>query len=306
MAGTYADHGYYGTSSEHGKHGSIRYEELTVSQLRKSPGNKRAFNERRARAYAAELDEFRLGVISVSWRDGAYWVIDGWHRVGSCRLAGREKVRALVHVGLTVADEAREFDKQNTDRVRISAGDEFWARIDYHEPNAMAVLNICRSAGIRILTPGASGSAPGVNSPGDTKAFSALQATCLRFGETVLRDTLMTLRDAWPDEPRALGSAPLVWVSSFIATYSRHPNFDRASLVGAMQRVNFMTVLQRIQGMSGARGAMTKGSASSTKYGSASARSVFLDLYNWRRRRPLPPVGMSELTRLSRGQNPWE
>ena len=177
---------------------------LDPTKLQKSPGNKREYDEKRSAKYGRNWDSFLAGTIHCAFRDGIYWCIDGWHRRNGAIFAGESTVRVLVIHGYSEADDARAFDFLNTERVKISAANEFWARVDYGHPTALAVMDVCTKADVRLPVPSPSGSIGTKQYRTDVcAAFAALQLVVDRDGPECLFETLKTIRAAWPDDPRA-------------------------------------------------------------------------------------------------------
>jgi len=281
---------------------------LPPAILQKSPGNKREYDEKRSARYGRDYDQFLAGTSHASYRDGVYWCIDGWHRRNGAVLGGVATIRVLVMHGYSEADDARAFDFLNTERVKISAANEFWARVDYRHPTALTVMDVCGKAGVRLPTPGPSGSiGTKTKRPDVCGAFAALQIIVDRDGAECLLETLRTIRAAWPDDPRALEASPLLWISSFRALYGSHPDYSQERLRNRLATVAFVTLIQRVKALDGARGAGRAGSDNGTNRGRGiSPREVLLGIYNvGLRTHKLPEASQSDMKRSSIGQNPW-
>jgi hypothetical protein len=279
---------------------SVRYMDIPVESLLKSPGNKRAFNEERARDIASRWDPFLAQTAAVSDRDGQFFAIDGWTRIGAARFANRTTMGCMVCTGMTPADEAKAFDILNTNRVRISAENQFWSRIDYGEPVAIQVKRVCDALGIRLVS----------RPPQDataSRAYAALQTIVARHGEKVLEETLTVLRRVWPDEPKCLESTTVLWFGGFLTLYGDHPNFSTRKFVERVRRVSLATFWQRVQTIRGARAATDSG-GSSSMYGPPAARMVLVDLYNRQveEANRLPDATQADMRRKGAGQNPWK
>lgn len=278
---------------------------VPLEMLRKSPGNKRAYSETKARRLAATYDEFLAGAIHVVYRDGLYWVVDGWHRSNAARAAGRRSVLAIIAVGYSAQDDARAFDTLNTVRTRITSGDEFWARVDYGHPTAVGVLDVCERLGIEVLQTYASGAPSGSSAKrlNATRAYTALQSVAERHGFDVLELALSAIKSAWPSDPRGLDALTIAYVASFIALYRRHPYWAYTQFTSALTKQSVSTIHQRIKTLDGARGTRDNGVMN---WGSRNARDVLVAVYNHGlKRRRLPEATPSDLKRASLGQNPW-
>jgi hypothetical protein len=272
----------------------VRVLKISLTQLLKSPGNLRTSNEVRARQLAAKWDDFYAGTVHVSHRDGHMYVIDGWHRVLAARIRGEKSIWATIIEGYGEAEEALAFDILNTKRVRIGSGAEFWARIMHGEPIATEVLAICQALDITIVD-----TDHPVRTPGETRAYSSLQWVHREFGPEVLRETLLLLREAYPQDPKALYAELLGGLAAFVALYRIHPHWSHKHFVLALANLSPNVLLQRAHSLSGA--------ISGTSRGTDYFRQVLLAVYNWRMSsRRLPDTTAGERHRIyNLHQNPW-
>lgn len=74
--------------------------------------------------------------------DGSYWIIDGQHRLGGARLAGKQNIECDVRSGLTLEEEAKLFDELNGQRSHVQAIDRYKARLFYNDPAAVEITQI--------------------------------------------------------------------------------------------------------------------------------------------------------------------
>lgn len=279
------------------------FQRIAPTALLKSPGNKRVVNDRRVAELARNYDPFLAGTVHVSSRDGLFYTIDGWHRVSAAVLAAVPQINVMVIHGYSEADDARAFDLLNTNRVRISAGDEFWARVDYREPVAISVMNVCSQLGI-VVAKGVGGNQSA--KPNIVTAYSALQSVAARFGPDVLRRDLAVIRASWPDDGRALEATNILWIGSFLALYESHPDWSSERFAKTLGKIASITLGQRVKAFDAARGNVGRGGESGGVLGKKTARDVLLDIYNrGLRSRQLPEATQSDLKRASLGQNPW-
>lgn len=106
---------------------------LPAANLFADPTYQRPVDEARARKMAKEWDRRLAGVIEVSDRGEhaapRYAVIDGQHRwAATLRLDDTAMIVATVHEGLTVADEAKLFDRLNRERKKVNIFEHYKAR----------------------------------------------------------------------------------------------------------------------------------------------------------------------------------
>ena len=134
------------------------------------------------------------GVVTLSKRaDESLWIIDGQHRVGGAIIAGKTHVRAIIHEGLSIEEEAYLFDKLNNIRSVVSAIDRFRARLVYKDPEALEIKRIVEEFG------GSIASRPGRQTRDDTavRAVASLERVHKQGGANTLRQVLTVIRDAW-------------------------------------------------------------------------------------------------------------
>ncbi len=145
---------------------------------------------------ATNWDWSLCGTLSVSYRDGWFWVTDGWHRVEAARKVGITDLPCRIYVGKSRSDEATQYRKQNNaPRKKMSAFDDFKAALvqtgDDADPVVFEVLRVCESLPQRVLcTPG--------NEDGAAK-LSALKSAyqiCKKNGPDALYWILKVIQDS--------------------------------------------------------------------------------------------------------------
>lgn len=191
-------------------------------------------DERRINDMAAAFNPNALGTITVSKRDnGRLVILDGAHRVAAAKQAGhKERMRANVHTGLSLEQEAELFVLLNTFK-QPSAVSRFLARVIQKEPVAVKIEQIAKAHGWKINL---------LNADGYLKAVDALErvyrdgAGTLAPGEhpQALEWVLDILTAAW-EHDKASASAP-----HLLALAQLHGRFgaavDSARLVTEMRQ----------------------------------------------------------------------
>ena len=175
---------------------------LAVDELFVDYSYQRAADKRRARALAAGWDRRLAGVVEVSDRGAGssprYAVIDGQHRVLAARLLGRGQapvmVVATVHEGLTVADEARLFDRLNRERRRTSTWDHWRARKSAGDDGVVAIESVVAQVGCAHHVELRIDNAP---REGNVRCTATLEKLAALGGVDLVRDTLDLIVDVW-------------------------------------------------------------------------------------------------------------
>jgi hypothetical protein len=78
----------------------------------------RPTSTKQVNAISENFDESKLGFLTVSSRDGKYYILDGAHRATVMRKLGYTHANCLVLEGMTFEMEAEYFRTQNDNRRR--------------------------------------------------------------------------------------------------------------------------------------------------------------------------------------------
>ena len=167
---------------------AVRVEELFVDQSYQRPADMG-----RARTLAAAWDRRPAGVIEVSDRGQGqqprYAVIDGQHRWEAARLRDPQALLvASIHEGLSVAEEARLFDRPNRERRRRSTWDHWHARTGSGDPDVLAIEEVVTDLGLRIDP------AP---REGNVRCTATLEKLVALGGTDLARETLQLIVGVW-------------------------------------------------------------------------------------------------------------
>lgn len=119
--------------------------------------------------------------------DGLYELIDGQHRATAAATAGLHRLPAVIVEARETADRARVFQRLNTARVAIGAGQVFRASLAAGEPEASTIAACAARAGSRLVLHNRMARDC---EPGDTLAVAALRSVLHAHGEAVLERVL--------------------------------------------------------------------------------------------------------------------
>jgi hypothetical protein len=134
---------------------------------------------------ATNFDPDAFGVIVINRRDtGETAIIDGGHRVAALYDMGwdDQKVQAVIHQGLTVAEEARIYAILNKERTKPKATDIFRADVTAGFPDALEVQSVLDKHGLKVVN---SPKARGIRSIGTCRRLH-------KIGGTELLDKVLT------------------------------------------------------------------------------------------------------------------
>ena len=98
----------------------------------------------------AEFDENKIDVKTVSYRDGKFYLVDGWHTAVLLLLMGEKTMTVKIVNNMSRDDEAKFFARQNKGKVRVSAKDTFFSLLEGHEERETNIFNICKERGYNL------------------------------------------------------------------------------------------------------------------------------------------------------------
>lgn len=197
---------------------NVRPSELTMPVYQRTP------NPARVNKIARDFDPDAIGAVTLARReDGTFVVIDGGHRVGACRTLGyNEKILAIVHDGLTIAEEAALFLSLN-DVKAVGLVDKHRASVYAEVPDALTVDKIVTRHGWEVHKNAGNGR---INAVG--ALYSALKIRKDRKeGEAILDATLAIITGAWGLDKEA-SQKPLI--EGIAKVLHRYPDADRARI----------------------------------------------------------------------------
>lgn len=171
-----------------------RIRTVKLGDLRVSPTAQRDLNQARVNKIVDSLDMERLGTLTVSQRDGYFWIIDGQHRYNALKTFFGEgyedwEVEAWCYFDLTEKQEAEKF-LQHNEVLAVSAYDRFRLSVEAERPLESDVDRIVRSLGLKVAK---------AQSHGSISAVTALTSAYSKYGPRGLVGTLYVIREAFGD-----------------------------------------------------------------------------------------------------------
>lgn len=136
-----------------------------------------------------DFDPEYLGLPVVNFREGHYFIIDGQHRIESCKAflgEGQWESQSLecrVYEGMTLEQEADMFDRLNT-QLTVAAFDKFQVRCTARRPDELAVYRIVEKAGLTVTA------SKGLGADNAVTAVSTLMRVYRAYGGEVLARSL--------------------------------------------------------------------------------------------------------------------
>lgn len=191
---------------------------------------------------ADEFDETLIGTITVSKREGLYFVIDGQHRVMLAKTLGIDGLMSLVYEGLTYEEEANYFNRLNNangEQKRLRRTDIFNASVEAKDPKSTDIKNIIEGLGFRIS-----------EASGDNiiTAIGTIEKIYKKYGGEGLKETLKISKDTWNGERYSLNNMVLDGMAEFLNIYDKEPNFDKKTFITQLSKVAPIKIQREAKG----------------------------------------------------------
>lgn len=164
---------------------------VDVADVFADPTYQRPLDAGRARKIADTWDRRLAGILEVSDRGDTtprYAVVDGQHRWAAAQHAGIAFMVANVHTGLSVADEAKLFDRLNRERRRITTWDHWNARKAAGDADVASIETAVAAVGLTVDTAARAG---------HVRCTSTLEKLHALGGPDLVKRTLQLIVDVW-------------------------------------------------------------------------------------------------------------
>lgn len=166
---------------------SLRW--VPIAKMRVNPLAQRDLNQSRVDHLAANLDLEQIGTPTVNNRDGAYYIIDGQHRIEALIQIGWEDqaIQCWTYSGLSEQDEAEKFLKLN-DVLTVNSMAKFRAGVHAGRTVPCDIDRIVRAQNLCV-------SADKID--GAIGAVGTLERVYHRDGPAAMAKALRIIRDAY-------------------------------------------------------------------------------------------------------------
>ena len=203
----------------------------------------RELNDDRVHKIAAEFDERIANEPKVSCRNGRYYVFDGQHTIAARKLLNGGKdlpIRCKVFYGLTESDEALLFAQQTGVSAKLTAGAKFRALIYGGEEDAMAFLKATESVGLYLDYKQTRGKKR-------LACISTAFELYKRVGDSLYREAMQTIMDAWGGDPDSLRAETVRGVVEFVNLYAGE--YNRRRLVTRLRQTDPLVIFREGRAM---------------------------------------------------------
>lgn len=218
---------------------------IAVADLFADDTYQRPLDPARARKMGAAWERRLAGIVEVSDRGEnsapRYAVIDGRHRWAAAELAGIDVLVANVHTGLTLADEAKLFDRLNRERRRITTWDHWNARRAAGDHTVLAIERAVAAVGLAIDP------AP---KAGNVRCTATLEKLHALDGPDLISAVLNVAQEAWGRDVAGF-DAPIVHGLGLVL-FHLHSDLDPRRLVESLLDVrpqNLKAAAANLRGM---------------------------------------------------------
>jgi hypothetical protein len=197
---------------------------LRVGDLQVDGYVQRTYNANHAENLAKDWDPEQIGIFKVSRREsGAVYVLDGQHRRGAMLKLGMDddKIFALVYLGLTKAEEAQIFLRDNVNNRKPTVVDIFRLQVAAEVPEAVEINDVLREHGLHVAL------------AGDAHSISAVGALRWLYdmgGVKAIDRTLSMIADAWGPEVRSAREGNLLKGMGYVLLNVSGGKLDVSSL----------------------------------------------------------------------------
>ncbi len=225
------------------KNWSHKVRPVRIAEMRVPPVDvvQRRFSQAQAEEYAADFDPNKIGIPSVNFRGGVYWIVDGQHRVEAIKLyfapSDPGSIDCNVYNDLTDAEMAELFIGLNTRRA-VNRYSLFQIACTAERTRETDIRRIVESNGLKI----------GQTKESDT--VSAVQSLCKiydRSGSVVLGQTLRALRDGLSGDPLAFDGHLMQGAAGLFNRYNGKTNEKQLARALTSVRNGASTILRRAE-----------------------------------------------------------
>lgn len=229
----------------------------------------RSVEEAHCKRMAKNWDDSLVGVLSVSHRDGQFFLIDGQQRFTVKTQYHGDldyEFDVVMYEGLTIKDEGRMFLSFNRDHKAVTAYDKYKVAVTIGEPDELAVDKIVKKLGYRV------GQRSGAKTIG---CVSTLLRVYKQMGEDVLKQSLEMTARLYGQSDDPWNATFVEGLAIFINRYSKDVHFEYEGIYSSLCKVPVAALVQEAR----------MGNSNNRAVGQM-AEAIF-SRYNARRRRKL-------------------
>lgn len=191
------------------------------------PVYQRATNLERVQKIAEEFDPVSLGLLTLSYRAGKFYLAEGAHRYLAMLKRDMDLWTFKVLTGLTEDDEIRIFKEQDKNKRLIGSFDEFSSGLLIKDAVCVLIEDITKQYGFNIVRC--------KNTFNQISSVDGLISIVTKYSGFVLGETLRALRAACADVEGMSNRPSLIGTAEFISRFGSEKFIKRISSRKAMQ-----------------------------------------------------------------------
>lgn len=212
--------------------GGMKYAEIPVGLLTVHPVIQRNVRGHEAKI-AKQWDKRRAGAITVSYRDGSFYIIDGQHRYLAARIVGESALTCRIYEGLTLQEEAEIFGRQSENVKTLNPKDLFKAMYIAGDKDAVAIQEICNEFGISTS----------YKQKTDSKclwSIDTVQKVYRQFGADGLRWMFRIIDEiGWSNDNHSYGKTMLAVLKNLYTRYHNNLAECEAKIVPLLSHITY-------------------------------------------------------------------
>lgn len=217
-----------------GKNNPMQYDrtEITyipVENVRIANYQRNHINRRAVAKIVSGFDAHLMRPIEVSYRNGEYFCWDGQHRLTAYRKMGYKTIPCHIHTGLSYADEARLFVRQQQNVTTIKSRDIWNAMVEAGDSDAKMIAKCCAEFKLTAQ--------PTAQVHGNVNAVKALQDSYKMLGQQGFKDVLYVLTKAWCGDKGSLSSDNILGLSMFIKQFNLTGDYEINRIADVLGRM---------------------------------------------------------------------
>lgn len=190
-------------------------------------------NKGHEKAIAAQWDKRKAGVITVSYRDGVFYIIDGQHRFLAANIVGEESMTCQVYENLTIEQEAEIFGSQMENVVKLNTSETFRAMLVAKHEKETEIANICKKYNL-VIMPNENGEKPVL------KALKAAENSYRIYGRKCLEFTFDIIKQSgWHNERNAYSEVMVISLRNVFANHQNDLKSAKIILIRFLEHINF-------------------------------------------------------------------
>jgi len=198
--------------------------QLSTAALRSSQKYQRRVRQERVQQIIDNFNPLYLDEIIVSFRDGAYYVVDGQNRIAAFKQMNKGahcKVNCKVYSGLTYEQEAEMFFHLDNIRGKLKYNEKIQARKESGDPDIQNIARIMSRHGLEWKLNGAG--AGGDNAVSSSRTVVDCHD---KYGPYVLDTGFGLLVKTWGGDGQSLSAPFIKGICLFVHTYAKDADQD--------------------------------------------------------------------------------